>query len=472
MTMRNTLFAACLVGAAVTACGGGGGGSPAPAPAPAPSPSNVLPPPTGLDAARLTLSQQVPQSCAPNISCLDNAHVAVDASGEMTAVWAEANSAAPQRLMAATAGAGATNVLSNAIEQTFASNPARVSTLRGVGTRRFVLFDQVLNTGTDNRARVIDTPLGAAPTALPAVNVPLQFGLGNIVQDSSQALYAVTLGQSAPFPTFNLGGVNLTAVSAQPLPYAEVEYSAIGEFTHSIDPRALIAVRGKETLADSRQIYLADLRLMNGAVLATLKISQQTFENGFGFVACNGVEPIIAVRSTATGNFAVAWRQLNVARTGCDLNVLGTIVNDGVNRVANYAVSGLGAELVVAWEEFLTNNTRRLMFSRRDPNTLAWSPAMRIIAPLANEESQQFLITTAGPGGTLAIVASTSPVGGGVPIVTVSKFVGGNWTTVTSTRILTPKAIAINASGQGAVISQDADTSCSGLCYRLYAYRF
>ena len=140
MTMRNRLFAACLVGATVSACGGGGGGSPAAAPAPAPAPSTVLPPPTGLDSARLTLSQQLPQSCAPNINCLDNAHVAMDASGEMTAVWAESNSAAPQRLVAATAGASATNVLSNAIEQGFASNPARVSALRGAGTRRFVLL--------------------------------------------------------------------------------------------------------------------------------------------------------------------------------------------------------------------------------------------------------------------------------------------------------------------------------------------
>jgi hypothetical protein len=491
MKRRRALFRACAatitVTIGVTACGGGGGSSPAPLPpAPAPTPSPTPPPipVSAFAASRITLAAQVPQSCGGGPTCISGADAFIDASGELTAIWIEAT-AANRRLMAATTLPGAqATATAGVIEQNFTTNPTTAASLHQVGPRRFAVVDQADST-TNARARVFDTFPTSSPSAMPVVVLPAAFQnqsqllLPNLFQDGARKLYALVPGQSAPFPTVDIGGgVQMTAVTLQPLPFAQVESSLISEFPQSIDPRLFMAVQGRELPSDSRQMYWTNARLETGVVMPPFLVSQQTFQVSNSQIACD-TSFAMAAQTTGPGNFVLAWRQVNAAGSGCDLNVLGSRVNDGTNHVERFVVTGEGSEVIVVWQETSSGNVPRTFWSRRDPITLAWSSPVRIgTATAANEDGQELLFAAVGPSGSVAVFWQAklrlSATATAIGETSVSKYVGQNWTTSATGTLPAVDAIAMNAAGQGVILSRTAVacTSSVGPCLELYAFRF
>jgi hypothetical protein len=159
--------------------------------------------------------------------------------------------------------------------------------------------------------------------------------------------------------------------------------------------------------------------------------------------------------------------------------VNAAVVNDGTNRVGKGIATG-AIQLVAVWEEFTSTNRPQILWNKQQPiSPSPWGTPARVAPPTAsNEDGQTLLLGAHGAGGTLAIVwqalISTGPntsAGGGIY---VSKYVNGSWTTVASTTLGEPRAIAINAAGQGVVLSTNIAVSCpvGGICYDLAAYRF
>jgi hypothetical protein len=417
------------------------------------------------------------------VNCLDNITLLVDAAGEMTAVWAQASSTGPQRLLAASSLPGSTGTPTVAsLDDNFAT-AARLTLMRALGNRRFAIFDQARDTGANNRARVVDVPLGASTSATAPVVLPPALQQPSLLRSivlHQNSLYALLPGQTVPFPSFAIGAnVSVTAVTIDPLPMADIESTAIFDYVDSFFPSAYVVARGRQTASSARHIFLFDPILSNGQVPPSADISTQTFEIGFGSVACNA-EPWIDFHKGESSTFVASWRQLNAARTGCDFNVNGVVVNDGMNRVSRGIATGRVGQLVAVWEEFRPTNRQQILWSKRQPVSPAlWDTPTRVAPPTApNEDGQTLLLGAYGDGGTIAIVwqalISTGPNTSAAGPILVSKYVNGAWTTMSSTTLGEPKAIAINAAGQGVLLASNGAANCPGnvICFDLVAYRF
>jgi hypothetical protein len=469
----------------VSACGGGGGGSDA-----APVPTPPAPPPV---ASPLLTLAELPAACGQGSGCISYASVDVDAAGEATFIWAERVVGGSGRLAAANHADGGAALLSNStLAQGFDTSAVQPDFMaRAIATRRFVVMQldssapgaptPAPGAHTPLKARVVSMDASAAPSAAAAVALPALRndlrGFPTLVKGGDSKLYAFApAGSSAPASPVNLGsGENLTVLNTPAMPFADVEAVAVADFTQSVDPRALWAVRGKLGSADARQMYLTQVRLASGEMLPAAQVSTETFAVNTAQMGCSD-EPPMNVQATSSGYVVVAWRQVNAANNGCDLMIGGRRVSAGTRGVGKYAISGNNGDIVAVWQEIdSTPNSDRIFWSRFDPVSSAWSVPGLLAPQYASANDEHVLIVQAsGPGSTLAVAWQRLPASGtgsSEPWL-LSKYVNGSWNTVAGQSGDRPRTLSINANGQGAALMVGNDCGSTVACERLSALRF
>jgi hypothetical protein len=481
--LTGAFAAAAICG--VTACGGGGGGSAA-----APAPTPLAPPPASGTSLTLT---ELPASCAQGSGCITYGSAEVDAAGEATLIWSERVAGQSGRLAAANHAVGGAALLSNGtLAQGFDTSAVQAAFIaRAVAARRFVVMQlDSPAPGAPAPAPGVQTPLtvhvvsmaasgapsASAAVALPALRKDLR-GFPTLVKGSDSKLYAFAPASPvAPASPIDLGsGQTLTVLNTPPMSFADVEAEAIADFTQSVEPRALWAVRAKSSSADARQMYLSQVRFGAGELLPFGQVSTQTFAVTTSQVGCVD-EVRMNVQATSDSHAVVAWRQVNPANNGCDLMVGGQRVNAGTRSVGEYAISGNNGDIVAVWREVdNTPNSNRIFWSRLDPLTSLWSTP-GLLAPQyasANDE-QLLLVQAAGPGSTLAVAWQRFPAGsaGSPESWLLSKYVNGAWSTTASQSSDRPRTLAINANGQGAALMVGNNCGSATACERLSLLRF
>jgi hypothetical protein len=229
-------------------------------------------------------------------------------------------------------------------------------------------------------------------------------------------------------------------------------------------------------MSDPVSGYIVDQRLSTGALLPPLKVSTQplVLENSSLICRDMEVEPAAYVDS-GPALYALPWRQLNAAGDACELYVNSRRVSDGTRSVFAYRINADRNGITAVWDERPSTSNGRVLWSRFDAITSTWStPAgLSTLLPASTGVNQQISGLARGPGGTMAVVWSSSAD----PAVSyLSKYVNGAWTTVQASAQATgARATAINAAGQGVSVFE-RQFACAanpiGGCIDLAVYRF
>lgn len=476
MTARFLLVSAA-VGVGILSIAGCGGGSesqilnplPMPAPVPVPAPTN----PPSIDStkallSRLPLGQVPPGTCYQGQPCFNGTSAFVDAAGELTVVWAELPTGGPNRLAAANLAYGGTTPLSSGVVESDFAARVEPFTVRPLGNRRFVVMHQygasAFPAFEPARSRIVDMKTSGAPAVADVVLLPPMLqsgGVPQLHQDSTAQLYSrasfpLGLLTPPPFPSVPLGvGVTLQTTLPPLNPLAQLESLRASDFPESADPRILLKMHGRLLASDDLSMYVAEQRLLDGSVLPPIKVSTQPVSTSNAPYACAAVDvEAQATVGAAATQYLVPWLQLSGAGFNCDLMVNGQRVNSGAANVTNYTVNiDTNGAVVAVWTEGSSAlGSWRVLWSRREAGSSAWSTPAPVAPQLTVAGSDQYLMrVTRGPGGTLAIVWMAGNVG---TAALVSKYAQGAWSTVQvqGAAPYDARSIVINGSGQGAVL--------------------